>query len=136
MRYLWALPNSILGLIAVALSYLSGGRAAWHTGVLEVSGGFATWFLKHATLVKGGVGAMTLGHVVLGRDAEMLDRTRVHERVHVEQYGRWGPFFLPAYGLSSVFVMMRGGNLYRDNAFERVAFRVEREHYERLRGSM
>ena len=41
--------------------------------------------------------ALTLGHVVLGVSQAALDDTRAHERVHVAQYERWGPLFLPAY---------------------------------------
>ena len=130
LRYLWASPNTLVGLLFVGIGRLSGGQVRWHSGVLEVCGGFPAWFLRHATLIPGGVGAMTLGHVVMGLHQRALDETRVHERVHVEQYGRWGPFFLPAYGLSSVFALMNGGDAYRDNHFERVAYRIEREHRE------
>ena len=45
---------------------------------------------------------MTLGHVVLGRSAAALAETRAHERVHVTQCERWGPFFVPAYAASSL----------------------------------
>ena len=65
---------------------------------------------------------MTLGHVVLGRNRDALSRTRAHERVHVEQCERWGPFFLPAYLIASAWVWIRGGNFYLDNPFEREAY--------------
>jgi hypothetical protein len=65
---------------------------------------------------------MTLGHVVLGQDLFLLDATRAHERVHVRQAERWGPLFLPAYVIASVAALLRGGNPYRDNAFEREAY--------------
>ena len=67
---------------------------------------------------------MTLGHVVLGRDREALEWSRAHERVHVRQCERWGPFFLPAYGVASLIAMSRGERAYRDNAFEREAYDV------------
>ena len=53
---------------------------------------------------------MTLGHVVLGRSAAALAETRAHERVHVTQCERWGPFFLPAYAASSLAAWARGGD--------------------------
>jgi hypothetical protein len=53
-----------------------------------------------------------------------LVRTRAHERAHVRQAERWGPFFLPAYFLASVLVAARGGHYYRDNRFERDAVDV------------
>jgi len=65
---------------------------------------------------------MTLGHVVLGRDELLLDLTRDHERVHVRQCERWGPLFIPAYLLASLWVKLRGGRPYEDNPFEREAY--------------
>ena len=66
----------------------------------------------------------TLGHVVLGCDAHSLDWSRSHERVHVAQYERWGPFFLPVYAAASAWAVMTGRHFYRDNAFEVEAFGV------------
>lgn len=65
---------------------------------------------------------MTLGHVILGRDAACLDFARCHEHVHVRQVERWGPFFIPAYLLASLYYYLRGGRAYFDNPFEREAF--------------
>ena len=124
IRYLWALPTTAVGLLIAVLAIAHGGRAQHHSGVLEVYGGFATWFLRHMTLLPDGAAAITFGHVVLGRDRCCLDRTRVHERVHVRQVERWGPFFLPAYLIASLVAKLRGGNAYRDNAFEREAYAV------------
>ena len=91
-------------------------------GVLELHGRFVRLFLTHCTLLKGGASAMTLGHVVLGRDPELLDLTRSHERVHVRQYERWGPLFIPAYLGVMLILMARGRRPYEDNPFEREAF--------------
>ena len=96
----------------------------WIDGVLEIHGGFVTYFLSEWTMLKGGASAMTLGHVVLGRDRNCLDWSREHERVHVRQCERWGPLFLPAYGLASLIVKLRGGDAYRDNPFEREAYAI------------
>lgn len=124
--YLWALPTSLLGLILLVPTILTGGRARWVDGVLEIYGGFASLLLRRATLLKGGASAMTLGHVVLGRDKLCLDATRAHERVHVRQCERWGPLFVPAYLLSSFVVALRGGRAYLDNPFEREAYAREK----------
>jgi hypothetical protein len=51
---------------------------------------------------------------------------RAHEQVHVRQYERWGPFFVPAYLASSLWQGLCGRHLYRDNHFERPAFAAER----------
>jgi hypothetical protein len=120
-RYAWVLPNSIAGILLTAAALCTGGRAAIVDGVVESHGGAAAFVLRRLVPLRGGASAMTLGHVVLGRDAGALERTRSHERVHVRQYERWGPFFLPAYVGASLIAAARGGNYYRDNSFERDA---------------
>jgi hypothetical protein len=121
----WSLPNTALGLVLAALALLTGGRAGLVDGVLESHGGAVTFFLRRLIPLHGGASAMTLGHVVVGRDAESLARTRAHERVHVRQYTMWGPFFLPAYFMESLFAALRGRHYYRDNRFERDARAAE-----------
>jgi hypothetical protein len=91
-------------------------------GVYELHGPVIAWLLQNGTLLKRGASAITLGHVVLGRDRETLARTRIHERIHVRQYERWGPLFLPVYLLASLFVLLRGGHPYWDNPFEKEAY--------------
>ena len=76
-----------------------------------------------------GADAMTLGHVVIGRDARALELTRTHERVHVRQYEWWGPFFVPAYLVAGACALMHGGHPYFDNRFEREARQAERDRY-------
>jgi hypothetical protein len=122
IAYLWAFPTTCLGLIFVPLALATGGGVQAVTGVIEVYGGAVRWLLRHATLVRGGASAMTLGHVVLGVDPMMLDITRTHERVHVRQCERWGPFFVPAYLLAGLWALLCGRNPYLDNLFEREAF--------------
>lgn len=118
LRYLWALPTSLLASPFVALALLGGARLRLHRGVVEVHGQAISAFLRHCTLVSGGALAMALGHVVLGRDRTALEETRSHERVHVRQAERWGPFFLPAYLLASIWVGLQGRRWYYDNPFE------------------
>jgi len=120
--YLWAFPTTAVGLLALILTLATGGRARLHTGVIEAHGGLARCFLRRCVPLRGGATAMTLGHVVLARDAESHARTRAHERVHVRQCERWGPLFIPAYLAASAWVWLRRGDAYRDNPFEREAF--------------
>lgn len=122
LRYAWAAPNSLLGLV-LTLTAWPGGRVRVVAGVLEAHGPLLSRLLRAGTLLCGGAAAMTLGHVILGMDAECLAACRSHEHVHVRQYERWGPFFLPAYCIASVWVYVHGGDLYRDNLFEREAYR-------------
>lgn len=116
VRYAWASPTTTLGLLAVALTLATGGRAQVRAGAVEVYGGFATWMARRI-----GFGAMTLGHVILGHDAWSLDWCRDHEQVHVRQAERWGIAFIPAYLAASLFAWSAGKHYYRDNWFERDA---------------
>jgi hypothetical protein len=121
LHYVWALPNSVVSFPIIAVGLLLGSKARVVDGVLEVWGG-ALSFLLARVPIRGGALAMTLGHVVLGRSAQAMEMTRAHERVHVRQCERWGPFFIPAYFLAGLVAILRGGNGYRDNRFEREAF--------------
>ena len=124
LLYLWASPNTLLGLLAAPAALLTGGRVRCVVGVVEIHGGIVSFLLRHCTLLRGGASAMTLGHVVVGRDAARLDATRAHERIHVRQYERWGPLFLPAYAIASIVALAKGKQPYRDNFFERQALEI------------
>lgn len=119
LGYAWAAPNTLLGALFVVPALVTGGRVRFERGAMEIYGGFATWFLRK---LAGGAGAMTLGHVILGQDRPALEWTRNHEHVHVAQYMRWGPFFLPAYALSSFLCWRKGLDPYRQNRFEIPAY--------------
>lgn len=116
--YTWAAPTSLLGLAAIAMTAPSLGVVA---GVLEAHGPGVSRLLDLLS-PRMSVLAMTLGHVVIGRDQAALDGTRAHERVHVRQAERWGPLFVPAYLMASAIAWARGGDAYADNAFERDAW--------------
>ena len=120
--YLWALPTTLVGLLAAVLTVLTRGRARWHSGVLEVYGWFSNVLLSRLVPLPGGASAMTLGHVVIARDAAAHTRTRAHERIHVRQCERWGVFFIPAYLGMAALLKLRGRDAYHDNPFEREAF--------------
>lgn len=122
LRYLWASPNTIVGLAWVLLVCLTGGGCRIHTGVIEVQGGWAKPLLQHLPMVKNGALAITLGHVVVAQTQAALDVTRNHERVHVKQYERWGPMFTPAYILAGLWQRAQGNDPYRDNPFEVEAY--------------
>ena len=120
--YLWTLPTTLTGLWLAPLAVLTGGRMQVVDGVLEIHGGVVALLLRRCTLLKGGASAMTLGHVVLGRDQFCLDASRPHERIHVRQAERWGPLFIPAYLIGSAIALARGQRPYLDNPFEREAY--------------
>jgi hypothetical protein len=121
LAYLWASPATAIGLMLVLVSALRGGSARIINGVIEAHGGTITRLLKKRIPLLGYPAALTLGHVVIGCDASCLDKCRQHEHVHVKQYERWGPFFIPAYLMTSLVIHLRGGDAYGDNPFEKEA---------------
>lgn len=122
LAYLWASPNTALGLLGVLVAMSSGGHVAVVNGVIEASGGMLTTLLRGSFFLPRGVLAMALGHVILGATPELVRRTRSHELVHVEQAERFGPAFIPLYLCSSVWASLRGADPYFDNVFEREAY--------------
>lgn len=120
-RYLWAAPYTLLGLLVGGLALLFGGQWRAHQGALEFFGGGLGSAVARLPRPLG-FGAMTLGHVILAVDRSQLAVLRRHEWVHVRQYERWGPLFVPAYLLSSLLQLLRGRNPYRENHFERQAY--------------
>jgi len=118
LGYSWAMPNTIFGLWFTPLALLSGGGIRVERGAVEIYGGLIQAFLLK---VCRGAGCMTLGHVILGQNLGKLDYARNHEHVHVEQYMRWGPLFLPMYALSSFLCWRCGKDVYFENMFEKEA---------------
>jgi hypothetical protein len=108
-----------VGAAVGVLGLITGGRARRLGRVIEFHGGATTWLLEH---FPGHPVAMTLGHVVLGVTDAALVGSRSHELVHVRQYERWGPLFIPAYLLCSLMLWLRGKDPYHANPFEREAF--------------
>jgi len=119
--YAWASPYTVVGLVLGLLVILFGGRARVRRGALEFGGGKLG---SHLSRLRPpfAFSAITLGHVVLGLDHATLAAVRAHEQVHVRQYERWGPLFVPAYLLSSLLELLRGRRPYLDNYFERQAY--------------
>jgi len=116
-KLLWASPCSGLGLALAAIPLAAGGAARWSGGALEVT-------YRH-TEARCGKLARTLpfrgivfGHVILAVTREELAVIGPHERVHVEQYERWGPLFFLAYGASGLWQLARGRGPYWHNYFE------------------
>ncbi|TWT86341.1 hypothetical protein [Neorhodopirellula pilleata] len=119
LGYLWAGPNTI---VAVAIGLLLGGRFETVNGVIEIEGSRIAAVLSRLPVPAA---AMTVGHVVFGRDRGWLQVTRNHERVHVAQYAKWGPFFIPAYLFLSAWLYAQGKDGYRGNPFEIEAYAVD-----------
>lgn len=120
LRLLWASPATWLGLLVGSIGLATGGGTRRVGRTIEFHGGGVAWLLDHLPVQAI---ALTLGHVILGRSAAALDVCREHELVHVRQYECWGPFFIPAYLLCSLVLLLRGRDFYRDNPFEKAAYR-------------
>lgn len=121
LRYLWALPNTLVGLLFAPLTFGGTGEAQIVDGVLELHGPLIAVLLRRGVPIAGGAAAITFGHVVVGLHRHALDVTRRHERVHVQQCEVWGPAFIPAYLIASLWARLSGDDAYEDNYFERQA---------------
>ena len=115
--YLWALPVTVFGLALAGMALMTGGSTQVRSGVVEAWGGLLAWFLRGSRMYGGGA-AVTIGHVILARDAECLTRSRLHERAHVRQFERWGPLLPPVYWMVSVWLWLRGYHPYLDHPLE------------------
>jgi hypothetical protein len=116
-KLLWASPCSLVGLAFAAVTLLSGGKARWSAGALEVT--YRERQVSCGELArKLPVRGIVFGHVILAVTDEELAIIGAHERVHVQQYERWGPLFFPAYVLSSVWQLIQGRSPYWHNGFE------------------
>lgn len=117
---LWALPTTLVGVIAAIIWVSFGAKIRMANGVFEVYGGwFARWFMRR------GFAAIALGHVILGFSASRLEQLRPHEHVHVRQAERWGILFIPAYLLAGLWQKIKGRHMYYDNPFEQEAFAAD-----------
>lgn len=123
LALLWALPWTLFGILLGSFGLLTGGKMQRQGRTLEFWGGGIARLLKHAPLVSGAI-AITFGHVVLAESESARDVCRAHEQIHVKQYERWGPFFVPAYLICSLMLWLRGRDAYRDNPFEVEAYRL------------
>ena len=115
IAYLWASPVTLLGLLAGLLAYALGASVKRRDGVIEIAGNSRTPLLRK---LSRHFLAITLGHVILGRNHGTLNRFRSHEHVHARQYERWGVLLPVLYLLASVRAWATGKHFYWDNTFE------------------
>jgi hypothetical protein len=118
LAYLWASPNTLIGLVFGALAFQ---RPRISNGIIV--------FDRHArgtiwALGKFRRAAITYGHVVAS-NRPLESSLLVHELHHVRQYERLGPLYLPLYVLIWIFMG------YRGHPFEEAARLAEREVVER-----
>lgn len=118
LSYLWVAPITVWCLPLALLAKATGGGYALHTGVLEIWGGWVGRWLARGIPFLGAVNAITVGHCVAGVSPKHLHSSRVHERVHVEQFERWGCLFPFVYFIAGVRAQQRGSSFYWDNPYE------------------
>jgi len=123
---LWAVPNTLLGLLAGIAGLAFGAHAHWSHRELAIVFNAMPW---------GPGGALTLGNTILhtgpsldapcityahraGLGVEPSILLADHERAHVFQYMALGPLFLPLY--------FACGGIGVRNRFERAADRYAR----------
>lgn len=107
LAYLWASPWTLFGLLFAPFF----ARRQIREGVLVCEG--ASWPRR----LGWHYSAVTFGHVVLSVTDATPSLMR-HELAHVEQYERWGPFFVPAYLVAALRARLSGGSAHFDNRFE------------------
>ena len=117
---LWTSPNSLIGLLCGTVGLLTGGKVQVRRGCIEFYGGIVEKCLERLNVV-----GMTLGHTILGQTKNGLRIVRNHEHVHVRQYEKWGPLFLPAYLGASGWLWCQGKDHYRLNPFEIEAYAID-----------
>jgi hypothetical protein len=90
LGFVWTLPNTLLGLALGALTFQLP-RAHGGAFVFDRAPRGLTRLLRAINR-----SAMTVGFVIVSAvpvEGQLLE----HERFHVRQYARWGPFFIPVY---------------------------------------
>jgi hypothetical protein len=127
LQWLWPLPLTLLGLPLWLWMWCSARISTSNWAVAQLNkaqeapvfiayGQPASWLLAHHPF--GEMDAMAIGSCVFARDAQALQRTLVHELVHVRQALQWGALFPLAYGLCSAWACMLGRCPYAGNYFE------------------
>ena len=130
LRWLWALPLSLPGLLLWAMVRMAQGaqnaqiQQVQGLPVLSVHGPWVKNLLKLYPFFEPD--ALCIGCVVLARNQEMLDHLWVHELVHVRQALRWGILFPVLYLGASLWAVLCGRDAYYGNAFEQEALRAEK----------
>ena len=76
LRYIWAVPNTLVGVLFLSAALLRGGHLQVVDGVLEAWGPLLSALLQRLPIA-GGAAAITFGHIVLARDLESMLRRAV-----------------------------------------------------------
>lgn len=132
----WGLPNTIIGHTTAGALNLFGvvDEVTEMDGMLAISG---------ITGDSDSSAAFTIGHYSFGPDnytATWQNHLFVHEYGHYIQSQRYGPFYLPVFGLKSLESAWYqhgkgGGGEHRNRWFEVNASKLGAEHFDKKYGS-
>jgi hypothetical protein len=115
LKILWAFPLTLFGIIPALAVWLARGHMHRVHGALEFHGPLGDWILRRPYI---NCVAVTIGHIIIGRDETCCARARIHEHTHVHQGERWGPLFPLAYCAAGLYQIVNGRRFYWDNPFE------------------
>lgn len=118
LKILWALPNTLVGLVLGFLSFVWPRWDARGVLLFESEQGFKKYHSQR------GYAAITLGHAIIIQPNPQEKLMR-HELAHVAQYEKWGPFYMLVYAFYWVKLSLGGHDGYKDNPFEKEAREVE-----------
>jgi hypothetical protein len=124
----WAAPLTLVGGVFAVPILLCRGRGRLSrelTPALIVTGPLADYLLKRHPF--GVMSAMAIGHIVIIGQGCQTRQILTHELTHVRQAALWGSLFPIAYGVSSLWAVLRGRDIYWHNAFE-IAAREAEQH--------
>jgi hypothetical protein len=114
VRFLWTLPNTLLGVVAGAFTF-QRPRVVEGALVFDRRARGLTAVMREFDRT-----AMTVGYVIVS--SEPVEGTLLrHEQHHIRQYERWGPFFIPLYLVLSIAYG------YRRHPMELAAMRAAEE---------
>jgi hypothetical protein len=125
---LWALPLSLIGLLAAIPIVLMRGHASLILNTMPailIRGPLADYLLARHPF--GAMSAMAIGHVIIADEQELTQQILTHELAHVRQAAWWGILFPVAYLAASAWALLRGQDAYWHNAFEVAARNAERQ---------
>jgi hypothetical protein len=122
-RYFWPAPYTVFGLLFFLVPIRGSRSVVFHRGTIGVIGPAIDRLLGRIPVIGGAI-AITFGHTILARDLDTFYSTWNHERVHVNQYQRWGWLFVPMYLAAGLWMKLRKKDPYWDNPFEIEARRI------------
>ncbi len=121
LGHLWMCLNTLVGLLVVLVGWSKWHRfekGDWSLHFVAKPGGLLSWWFKKYRFV-----GITIGGVIIFDSVETANTADYikHERVHVKQGMKLGPFDPVLYYLSCLIAWVTGQDKYRGSDFEEQA---------------